>query len=173
MPSELQDSLYIQALPCVRYSAAQAQQDAEAAAEAAAADRDSTVKLSVGQLQRLKERNHMFMQRRTEAVFAKQREQEEHAARLEALQDQVCIKGKSRMLCSLRTNRLKVCIYSVEKSACQQIRGCSSYGRALTLHVRGTGIDALLLHCSLSILGFSFYAFVGFSFYAFVGKKFA
>ena len=24
--------------------------------------------------------------------------------------------------------------------------GCSSYGRALTLHVRGTGIDALLLH---------------------------
>ncbi len=76
----------------------QAQQDAEAAAEAAAADRDSTVKLSVGQLQRLKERNHMFMQRRTEAVFAKQREQEEHAVRLEALQDQVCIKGKSRML---------------------------------------------------------------------------
>ena len=65
----------------------------------------------------------MFMQRRTEAVFAKQREQEEHAARLEALQDQVCIKGKSRMLCSLRTNRLKVCIYSVEEAALPSDQG--------------------------------------------------
>ena len=43
----------------------------------------------------------MFMQRRTEAASAKQREQEEHAARLEALQDQVCIKGRSSVLCLL------------------------------------------------------------------------
>lgn len=45
----------------------------------------------------------MFVRRRTEAVLAKQRKQEEHAARLEALQDQVCIKGRSRVLCILHT----------------------------------------------------------------------
>jgi len=76
----------------------QAQQDAEAAAEAAAADTDSTLKLSAEQLQRLKERNHMFVRRRTEAAFAKQREQEERAAKLETLKDQVCMRGRSRVL---------------------------------------------------------------------------
>ncbi|KAA6427414.1 MAG: hypothetical protein FRX49_02078 [Trebouxia sp. A1-2] len=79
------------------YHQLKAQQDAEAAAEAATADRDCTVKLSAGQLQRLKERNHMFVQRRIEAVLAKQREQEEHAARLEALQDQVSAKVNAKV----------------------------------------------------------------------------
>ncbi len=35
----------------------------------------------------------------------------------------------------------------LRRACCHPIWGCSSYGRALTLHVRGTGIDALLLHC--------------------------
>lgn len=54
----------------------------------------------------------MFVQRRIEAVLAKQREQEEHAARLEALQDQVCIKGRSRVLCTLHTVCMMFCIHA-------------------------------------------------------------
>ena len=40
----------------------------------------------------------MFVRRRTEAAFAKQREQEERAAKLETLKDQVCMRGRSRVL---------------------------------------------------------------------------
>ncbi|DBA97192.1 TPA: hypothetical protein ACH3X1_014951 [Trebouxia sp. C0004] len=79
------------------YHQLKAQQDAEAAAEAAAADRGSAVKLSAEQLQRLKERNHMFMQRRTEAAFVKQREQEERAAQLETLKVQVSAKVNAKV----------------------------------------------------------------------------
>lgn len=68
----------------------QAQQEAEAAAEAATAAKDCAVQLSAEQLQRLKERNNELVQRRVEAASAKQREEEERVARLEALQEQVC-----------------------------------------------------------------------------------
>jgi len=40
----------------------------------------------------------MFVRRRTEAAFAKQREQEERAAKLETLKDQVCMRGRSGVL---------------------------------------------------------------------------
>ena len=68
----------------------QAQQDAEAATEAEAAARESTVKLSPGQLQRLRDRNQELIQRKAQGAAAKQREEEERVARLEAIQDQVC-----------------------------------------------------------------------------------
>ena len=70
----------------------QAQQDAEAAteAEAEAVARESTVKLSPGQLQRLRDRNQELIQRKAQGAAAKQREAEERVARLEAIQDQVC-----------------------------------------------------------------------------------
>jgi len=67
----------------------QAQQDAEAAAEAAVAAKQSAAKLDPGQLQRLKERNHELMQCKSEAAAAKQREEEERVARVAALQQQV------------------------------------------------------------------------------------
>ena len=66
-------------------------QQAEAAAQKALSPEPSASKLDAGQLQRLKQRNHELMQRKAEAAAAKQQQEETRLARLQAMQDQVCL----------------------------------------------------------------------------------
>ena len=96
-----------------------------------AADR-SVRRLDPEQLHRLKQRNHELMQRTAQAAAAKQHEEEKRSSRLTAVQEQVC-------------TFLQI-IAEVINGSVKLLRGCSSYGRALALHARGTGFDSLHLH---------------------------
>lgn len=61
----------------------------EAAKETSAADGRAASKLSLSQMQRLKERNKQLVQRRLEAATQKHRQEEERIVRTEMLQEQV------------------------------------------------------------------------------------
>ena len=89
-------------------------------------------RLDPEQLHRLKQRNHELMQRTAQAAAAKQHEEEKRSSRLTAIQEQVCA-------------FLQI-IAEVILLSTKLFRGCSSYGRALALHARGTGFDSLHLH---------------------------
>ena len=67
----------------------QMRQELEAAKETSTADGRAAPKLSLSEVQRLKERNEQLMQRRLEAASQKQRQEEERIVRTEMLQEQV------------------------------------------------------------------------------------
>ena len=99
-------------------------------------------RLDPEQLQRLKQRNHEMMQRKAEAAAAKQQEEQKRLNRLHAIQQQVMHINPS-FATILRKHR-----------------GCSSYGRALALHARGTGFDSLHLHSPFALRGYWLHFFV-------------
>ena len=81
------------------------------------------------------------MQRKVEAAAAKQQEEEKRLSRLHAIKQQVGI----------------VNIFTQNGWLGILVWGCSSYGRALALHARGTGFDSLHLHSSfMQCFGFMF-----------------
>ena len=113
-----------------------------------AADRSES-RLDPEQLHRLKQRNQDLIQRKAEAAAAKQQQEEKRLSRLHAIQEQVCLK------CEI------ICYFFGIVG--MRFRGCSSYGRALALHARGTGFDSLHLHCvalfSLSSFASNYFIF--------------